>query len=273
MNKAFTLAMLFMFMSLLAAAQDVLVKKNGTTLKGKVTEVGVDRVFYRFSDDPNSAVFVIRKNVLSRIEFANGEIVVLDERDQIKARKSTNMNTDEAFGRSLINFSPFKALDSGPGFGLSYEAVVDKRGLFGIVLPLTFTFPESGLYPFEDNTSGAHMFYVEPGLKIYPFGQRKVTYAVGPSLFTGFGERDKYINNYDPVTGVYTSDYGRAKTFRFGLIVNNYVNFQITQHFQLGLNGGLGSRYIEDETFRGVKQRLRGIQITGEFNFNLGFRF
>jgi hypothetical protein len=271
MIRAITLTILLSAAFLKSNAQDVLVKRNGKTVEGKVIEVGIDRVTYKISGDVNSALFVIRKSELNRIEFENGQTVLLNERNL--SGKQRREVVDEQYGRSFVNFSPFKALDSGPGFGLSYEFLADKRGYFGIILPLTMTIPDSYNYVFDTNTNSSEMFYFSPGLKIYPFGQKKVTYAVGPTLFTGFGNRYSSYTNYEPNTGVYTTIEGRSKRFRFGMLVNNYVNFQITQRFQIGLNAGIGSRYIDRETTDSRTNSMTGLEVTGEFNFSLGLRF
>ncbi|MNL26263.1 hypothetical protein D3C87_1477800 [compost metagenome] len=117
------------------------------------------------------------------------------------------------------------------------------------------------------------MYYFSPSLKVYPFGQKRVTYAVGPTLYAGVGKRWYNYTDYNPTTQVHTSHDEERERFRMGMIVNNYVNFQITKHFQIGLNAGLGPRYIDREKFRSETYRNRGMEITGEFNFNLGFRF
>ncbi|TLV01219.1 porin family protein [Dyadobacter luticola] len=272
--KTITLATLFLFIFISAHAQDVLVKRNGDTIEGKVIEVGIDRVSYKISKEPNAAVFVIRKNELSRIEFENGQTVLLNDRLNLGRKQISKPSNNEVYGRSQLNFSPFKALDSGPGFGISYEIQVDKNQYIGIILPLTMTFPDRYNYLFDSNGNRSEMYYVSPGLKIYPFSQHRVTYAVGPQLFLGYGKG--YSNNsiYDPTTGGYIPRTGTTKNFRLGILVNNYVNFQITPKFQLGLNGGLGSRYVDREKneFDSITNR-GGINITGEFNFSLGFRF
>lgn len=95
---------------------------------------------------------------------------------------------------------------------------------------------------------------------------------MGPNIFTGFGKIRSYESYYDDASNTYSSTEVTRKSFRMGIIVNNYVNFQITQKFQIGLNAGLGSRYIDHNNYNGKVSR-NGIEITGEFNFNLGYRF
>jgi hypothetical protein len=272
MKKLFIQILLGVVSAASVCAQDIIVKKNGTEIKGKVTEVGIDKVTYKISSDLNGANFVIRKSELKQIEFGTGETVSMINRNDPRIRKNPT-NYDEAFGRSMLNFSPFKALDSGPGIGASYEILVDKRQLIGVILPVSIIFPDSYGIGYGSRSGGKSLVYLSPGVKIYPFGQRRVTYAVGPNLFTGFGQIRSYETTYDPVTNNYTSGERTMNNFRLGVLVNNYINFQITQHFQITLNGGLGSRYVNRKDFGGSTINRENIRVTGEFNFNLGFRF
>jgi hypothetical protein len=277
MSRILTLTFLLTVFFAAAHAQDVLVRKNGSTIEGKVVEVGVDKVLYKVSKEADAANFVVRKNELLRIEFGNGQTIWFDKRRERSSERSSERNApiiqNEEFGKNKIDVSPFKALDSGPGFGISYERILDKRGYFGLLLPFTVTIPDSYYIPTISDNADDQMYYFSPSLKVYPFGQKRVTYAVGPTLFAGIGKRWNNYTDYDPSTGVSTSRDEERDRFRMGLIVNNYVNFQITQHFQIGLNAGLGPRYIDREEYRSSIYRNRGMEITGEFNFSLGFRF
>ncbi|GGM81125.1 hypothetical protein GCM10010967_11160 [Dyadobacter beijingensis] len=282
MARIITLTFLFSLFFIAAKAQDVLVRKNGSIIEGKVVEVGIDRVLYKISQEANAANFVVRKNELLRIEFGNGQTIWFDKRaergnarnpDRSRERNSPVVQ-DEEFGKNKIEVSPFKALDSGPGFGISYERILDKSGYFGLYLPFTMTIPDSYYFPGGSSSSGDdEMYYFAPTLKVYPFGQRRVTYAIGPTLFAGLGRRWNNYTDYDPSTGVYTNRDERRDRFRMGMIVNNFVNFQIMPRFQIGLNAGVGPRYVNREKFGTNTYRSSGIDITGEFNFSLGFRF
>ncbi|MCF0073111.1 hypothetical protein LZD49_21710 [Dyadobacter sp. CY261] len=278
MGRILTLTFLFSLFLVTVHAQDVLVRKNGSTIEGKVIEVGIDKVLYKISQEANAANFVVRKNELLRIEFGNGQTIWFDKRAERSNERFRGQGQpvvqDEAPGKNKIDFSPFKALDSGPGFGISYERILDKNGYFGLLLPFTLTIPDSYYFSTGNNSSDDdQMYYFSPTLKVYPFGQKRVTYAIGPTIFAGIGRRWNNYTDYNPSTGVYTNRDEERNRFRMGMIVNNFVNFQITHHFQIGLNAGIGPRYFDRETLGSSTYRSGGIDITGEFNFNLGFRF
>ncbi|GGB99438.1 hypothetical protein [Dyadobacter sediminis] len=270
MIRAITLTVLFSAIFIVANAQDVIIRRNGKVTECKILEVGINNVTYKLGKEESDASFVIRKNELSSIRMENGVTVYMNERQEAENEKNSRRGI--TFGANLINFSPFQALDSGIGFGINYERIIDKQGYFGITLPFALTFPDNSSSIAYDTRQGTEIFYFSPGLKIYPAGQRRVTYAVGPNLFTGFGHRWIYNDFYNPNTGSYTSTEARAKVFRFGLMVNNYINFQITRAFQLGLHLGLGSRYVDNEKYLNINNKMHGIEFTGEFMFNLGLR-
>ncbi|REA61579.1 hypothetical protein DSL64_11475 [Dyadobacter luteus] len=252
-------------------AQDVIVRKNGSTVEGKVTEVGIDKITYKLGKDIQGPNFLIRKSEVKQIEFENGETVSMNP-NQPKVKRTPTNNMDEAFGRNMLNFSPMKVLDSGPGIGINYERLLGKRQMFGLTLPVSMQFPDDFAFVSNAGSPNNSLIYFSPGLKVYPFGQKRVTYAVGPNLFTALGKVRDYRSTYDPVRGTYIGEESTRSNFRFGVLVNNYVNFQITQQFQIGLNAALGSRYIDrDKVNNGYY--YNSVNVTGEFNFNLGFRF
>lgn len=255
-------------------AQDKLIKRNGAIIEGKVTEVGVKEIRYQISQEPNSAKFVIRKAELSHIVFGNGETFVISDRPVAKDPAVRPRVNDNEYGKNIFTISPFKALDSGPGLGFSYERLVGEDQKIGIILPVSFIFHDYNIYnpSIGSNTRYLTNVYFSPGVKIYPFGQRKVTYAVGPNIVTGF-VKDNYSDYISTTTGGYNVTR-ESNRFRLGLVVNNYLNFQITSHINLGINGGLGMRYIDQQnSSSSFYYSNNNFRVIGEFAFNFGFRF
>jgi len=273
MNRFLFSLTIMLSVALSSQAQDKLIKRNGSFINGKVTEVGVREIRYQTSSDPNSAKFVIRKGELDRIEFGNGETFIIDERAINRKKEPSKHSSDLDYGRNIISVSPFKALDSGAGLGLSYERLIGENQYVGLVLPVTFIFRED--YRYNGSGSSSDYFtnvYVSPGLKIYPFGQRKVTYAVGPNVMLGFLKKNDSQYVPSPNGGGYYYN-AKVNNFRLGLLINNYLNFQITSRINLGLNGGLGMRYLDRTRTSSIGIYGNGLDVTGEFAFNFGFRF
>lgn len=187
------------------------------------------------------------------------------------------------YGSNILRLSPITAMDIGVGFGLSYERIFGQEQMIGLVIPaaLILQNKEDGYNPingtYNNNVRYNAYFYFTPGLKIYPFGQRRVTYAVGPSLMFMYGGGKEWISEYDVNTGGTTYRESEITRTRFGLLINNYVNFQITPAFNLGLELGLGMRYYDKEsqtnTFYSNRSYNNGFDVTGQFSMTLGYRF
>jgi hypothetical protein len=191
-------------------------------------------------------------------------------------RKMRSLKESSNYGSNFIRLAPFRVLDiGGIGFGLEYERLFGHENMLGIVLPFTVMLEEeyNSWNAVDNNIRYNPSFYFNPGLKIYPFGQRKVTYAVGPSLMFGYGKSDEWTwVSSDPwgSTGYYTEV--EKSRFNFGMIVMNYVNFQITPSFSLGFDAGLGIRYLSHQKKAGYTYN-NGIEPTGQVSLTLGFRF
>lgn len=197
------------------------------------------------------------------------------EKRRMREERSERHYTNN-YGANILRLSPITAMDIGVGFGLSYERILDRQGMVGLVLPVHLILENDG----DDFLNGngdwdnTHAYvYFTPGLKIYPFGQRKVTYAVGPNLMLGYGGGKEWY--YDG----YYSQRVDVTRLRLGMLVNNYVNFQLGPSFNLGLELGLGVRYLDRETVDyptfpySNTTRNNGIEATGQFSMTLGFRF
>lgn len=204
-------------------------------------------------------------------------------KDNLPAEKQQeNQNTElrhPEWGDNIIRLNPITALDVGVGPGISYERIfsADKRVSF--ILPVSLLLqPDDNYYNNYDNTQYFTYLYFTPGLKFYPFGQRRVTYAIGPNLIFGYGGGTGYENHYDPNTGGYYYENIKKNSFLFGVLVNNYANFQISNNFNLGITAGLGVRYLNHEKITNLNHHSvqtvnNPMTVTGQFSFSLGYRF
>lgn len=179
-----------------------------------------------------------------------------------------------------LRLMPIAALDIGFGFGLGYERYFGTNKKFGFVLPF---------YLVLENTTGGDnvtvegtkayntYFYFMPGFKFYPTGHNRLTYAFGPSLLFGFGNNktSQWTNDvYGNVT-LASVKYARK---RFGVLMNNYVTFNIGKYFDLGLEGGLGFCYFDKETYNGNEfypnsTERKGFDLAGQFSLSVGYKF
>ena len=185
------------------------------------------------------------------------------------------------YGPNVLRIAPITAMDVGVGFGLSYEYIFGSAQTVGLVLPVSLLFENKNTVaistPYNNPKYNTYVYFT-PGVKIYPFGQRKVTYAVGPNLMLGYGGGSEWQPRVD-LYGVEYLDAVRTMHWRIGLLVNNYVNFQFSPHFNLGIEGGLGMRYLDKVSYSGSAYYAgngtvnNGVDITGQFSLTLGYRF
>src|SRR5690554_5457934 len=125
---------------------------------------------------------------------------------------------DQKNTSNILRLSPITAMDVGVGLGLSYERLLGDDQMVGIIIPFSLILQNKYWDSRANSANYNSYFYFTPGIKIYPFGQRRVTYAVGPSMLIAYGGGQE---------GLY-GNYGNAiydkEVFRLGVLINNYVN-------------------------------------------------
>lgn len=177
------------------------------------------------------------------------------------------------YNSNILRFAPIAIIDIGPGFGISYEKIFGE-GSVGIIIPVHLLIENTDNWNSGSSEQQYNSYvYFTPGLKVYPFGQRRVTYGVGPSLMVGYGGGQEWRTVNDPWS---SSELTEKTVFRLGFLVNNYINFQLTQSFNLGLEAGLGMKYIDRVTYKSARIDIterKGFDVTGQFQLTLGYRF
>ena len=216
---------------------------------------------------------MIRKIGLALL-LSGGILTAAQAQEETKYTR-TNLHEDA----NVIRIAPLTAMDIGYGFGLSYERLLGTNKNVGLILPFSLLLEKGtgGVYGSRGNNT---YFYFTPGVKIYPFGQRKITYAVGPSLMFGYGKNPDHYG-YIYQNGLTAEEDIQLKKFRMGLLVNNYISFQITKALSLGFEAGVGMRYLDREYFNssGIfwgSERVQfrnGFNITGQGSMTIGIKF
>lgn len=222
---------------------------------------------------------MIRNIALALLITGCAATTVQAKQDEAKERNETPAAVVKE-SANIIRLAPLTAMDIGYGFGLSYERLFGEHKNIGIILPFSLLLEKRTNSGFSISGSNNTYFYFTPGLKIYPFGQRRITYAVGPSLMFGYGENPDSYGYFFP-NGTTSQEDIHLKKFRMGFMVNNYISFQITKTFNIGFEGGIGMRYLDREYFHSTSsfwgaeqvQFRNGFNITGQFSMTLGIKF
>ncbi len=170
---------------------------------------------------------------------------------------------------NVIRFSPVGVNEVGTTVGLSYEKHLAKNPKLSLVFPLQVVFRQHERNWDDDYQSSPAYFYFTPGFKFYPGSlERPVKYAIGSNLVLGSGDRYYYNSTQSNPDGSWSTYYDRANNTRVGVMVVNYVNFDISRTFTMGINLGFGLLYVDKSKFK-----PNDIGGTVQLSTNFGFKF
>lgn len=89
------LALLFVLCPMIAMAQDVIVKKDGSTVVCRVEKVGDADVTYKLWSDLKGSSYVMDKSLVSAINYENGTKTSFDGAEAVAAESTKPMTDDE----------------------------------------------------------------------------------------------------------------------------------------------------------------------------------
>ncbi len=89
-------AVFFLMLSCgLVKAQDMIVKKDGTIIKAKVTEVNEESVKYKKADNPDGPLYSISKENITAINYANGDVEKMEAAKKPKNEDDVDEDGEE----------------------------------------------------------------------------------------------------------------------------------------------------------------------------------
>lgn len=281
MNIKIVFALCLMAISSVALCQDKIYKRDGAIVTAIVKEVSDKKIVYKKYDNPNGPDYSMVISDIEKIIYQNGsednfgQPVEKDanrenKEDSRRKKDDVKQMNKIRYAKNILSIAPLQLSDNGIGIGASYERRLDKEGVVSFYLPVYLTWNTNNSNNYNNNTYTADpMFYVAPGIKIYPTGdQGKVKYAVGPNLVIATGSQTN-DNGYYNNSGYYTYGYEtRDSRFMMGIMVINSLNINPTPNLYLGLELGVGDTYI-NKTDGGLQQQ----QGLVEFSFRIGYRF
>ncbi len=133
--KALLLSLSTVVIYTAVSAQDRIIKMNGTSVEAKVIEIDSRVISYNKADNIDGPVYKIAKSDVEKIEYENGTEEVFNKRRTIRDNVD-NKN----YGNNVIAFAPLQVNNGGIGVGLSYERLLDKKGIIAFYLPVTASF-------------------------------------------------------------------------------------------------------------------------------------
>ena len=237
-------------------SQDIITLKNNFTIDAKNIIVTPDEVNYENFYDDTGKVLVLQKSKVVSILYQNGS--------KVKIYQPAVTVTQSTMGENLITFHFLDFVISN--FTISYERII-ANGKYGIQIPFSFGYsnkPTSIPVPLpwdsEYTNSLANQFYTGITFNIYPSGQGKIKYFLGPALRFGSGKYYENWDNYSQNTN-YSINTGYVK-----FLVNNGIVFTFANSLSITAIGSIGIQHM-------YKVDTNPTQTTGALSVNMSYRF
>ncbi|MCF8369401.1 MAG: hypothetical protein K9G76_10195 [Bacteroidales bacterium] len=227
-------------------SQDVILLNSGMEILTKVTEIGKSEIKYKEYSNLNGPDYVIKKNKVKKIVFENGKIDDL-----------TGGVKNQSYNHNAFAYHIFDVVYND--FSFSYEHI-SKSGNLGIKIPIAIGYNLSSYGSRDYN----NVFFTGIGFNIYPTGQHRVNYFMGPELNIGLGQdEDSYYNYFDG------SRIEETKEFFYGrLIVNNGMSYNPVPNFRVSFVVGVGVRYYDINSNYYYHSGLRStVYVTGSMGY------
>ena len=193
----------------------------------------------------------------------NTILAILMACTSIAASAQTQDKPQKHYGDNIVSVSPLHLTERGSGASIAYERTLDKRGAISLYLPVMLTFKSQN----GENGSPKPTYYFMPGVKFYPTGNKgAVKYALGPSLVILDGKEPTYYrgSGFD----VYSN------RFMMGVMINNYINFNITPHLFMSFELGFGASYVNRSDNNTLNYHEEGsMETLAQLAYRIGYRF
>lgn len=256
-----TLATLFMSMHSLHS-QDILYKKDGSKEETKIILVGEREIQYKRYNNPDGPVYSIGKDKITLITYENGEYELVTTKQSVAAEAKLELTQN--FARNIIKYHLFDVVYGD--FTFSYERILSS-GTIGIVIPVGLGYAYNTDY-FSSSEIVKNMFYSGIGVYVYPTGQGKWRYFLGPNVRVGYGKQNYWMTYWDENGNYLYDDEETAEGIYTKFMVDNGVVFTPVRNLSLSAVVGVGVRYFP-QAFYSYDAFLP----TGTFMVNIGYRF
>jgi hypothetical protein len=262
--KLLLLCLLMLAVSL-TYGQDLITRSDGEVIKATVLEMPPGLLRFKLYQQADTLVYQISTRDVASVRMADGTTKTFPEAAAAK-NAAPPFNYYTSSGRNILWFYPLELVY--PTVALAYERMV-ASGKIGFKIPLMI-----GLY--SGNTSNNYntdirqntRFGTGLDMNIYPFGQGRFQYYVGPA-FQYRSYRGYFYNTYS------SSQPGPKiqNTSLVSLALKTGVYYQFSRFFCVSVDAGLGYRFLRDAhnpDYNFTEHRNRQI-LTG--NLYLGYRF
>lgn len=239
-----------------AISQDIIRLANNDLIVAKNIIVSPEIVTYENFNDDDNKKYSLTKSEIASITYKDGsDIKFVTEKGKIN-----NLN----LGKNLINFHLFDFVLSN--LTISYEILL-AEGKYGIQIPISIGYKDETTslplpLPFDSDYTNKLVSKFSTGINfnIYPTGQGKFKYLLGPGLLVGDGIYHDTDNSY---SSTYEDPYN---TGFFKLYLNNGIIFTPVNNLSISAIGSIGIQYM-------TNSKLKNAETAGAFSLNLSLRF
>jgi len=221
------------FISIFATAQDKIIKKTGTIIECKVTEIAVDEVKYYYADNPK-LIFGIDKVLVEKIEFSTGEVIVM-EGDSFK---NAEYYTDQHKHALKLNFT-------APFMG-STELVYEQSAKPGKSWETALGIVGLGFDPQDINPRGVYGKFAFKFIKTPDFYMQRMHYShilkgayFAPEIAMRYVKYDSSYGYYS-YSSTYVDASKRKEQFGMAVLLKFGKQWILDDSFLVDLYGGLG---------------------------------
>ncbi len=247
MKKLISILAIVFFSSSFAFSQDEIFFNSGDRVKANIIEISKKQIKYKKFSNLEGPVVIVNKKDVKKIIYKNGE------EDMISSDFP-----ELGFNQNIFAYNIFDVVYNQ--FAFSYEHI-SKNGKMSFFIPISIGYGDG---------EGPKAFYDQGftgfGINLFPTGQHRVTYYLGPELHVGIGE-DYTQSDYDPYYGYYRES--TLSQFVYGrLMINNGISYSPVPGLRLNATFGLGVRY-----YNLPNSYDTGVNSTAYFTISMGYAF
>jgi len=243
------LVLSFLLIFTILSAQDFIYLRDGSRVAANVKSIDNKSVLYKDVNDPTGSTFSINKSQVMLIAYENGNLKFFKRKQTVIQRYS--------FKKNFLTYHLADLIINN--FTLSYEHLF-KNGSIGLQIPVSF-----GYGNYEENDGLKNNFYSGIYLNLYPTGQGKWRYFLGPAVRLGIADFENKWYNYPSGQLI---DNSKHNFFYGKLFINNGVMFTPVSSLSIRCVLSLGIRYTPNITFIS-----NNIETAAAFSFNMSYRF
>lgn len=249
-----TIAIVLILVTAKLFGQDRIIRTNGDTITGYISIVEKEEIKYRKVDDRSQPVYSIKKTLVDRIVYENGEVEKMEVPAEVRQAENYNMRhrlswvyTDVFIARLMV----------------SYE-YLNKSGSVGLRVPLAVGVPLQMIGGGETGINAVGGLDVN----IYPTTARGLAkYYFGPMMRVGYS----------------TSDFWNdQENMYYSLMFGNGVSINVTHRLNMSAYMGVGVKYTRyfdpiyyyyDYTGEPSSEKYSAIYPNVVFGFSVGYNF